>query len=82
MGEQGPEFRVSASTAPCWGVKKTGYCPEGWLSWGAAALGSARKGPELGLQHRGGDVSHFPCDPGLQTKAGRELFFWMASGWG
>lgn len=33
-----------------------------------------KEGPELGLHYSGRDVSHFPRDPELQTKAGRELF--------
>lgn len=74
VGESGPEHRASAPITQPWDGKRTGHCPEGWPGWGVTALGSARKGLELGLPHRGGDVSHFPCGPGLQTKAGRELF--------
>lgn len=73
VGDAGPEHRAPASR-PHLGVgRKVGIAQRAGRAEGAA-LGSARKGPELGLHRRGRDVSHPPCDPGLQTKAGRELF--------
>lgn len=73
VGGSRPECRAPASR-PHLGVgARVGIAQRAGRAYGAA-LGLARKGPELGLHHSGRDVSHFPCDPELQTKAGRELF--------
>lgn len=72
--ESGPEHRALPPPPELGTGRKLGIAQgPGWAG-GVTVLGSARKSLELGLQHRGGDVSHFPCDPRLQTKAGRELF--------
>lgn len=72
--ESGPEHRALPPPPELGTGRKLGIAQRPGWAGGVTALGSARKSLELGLQHRGGDVSHFPCDPRLQTKAGRELF--------
>lgn len=82
----GPWSRSSKSEG---GDLSAGLLPPGLTSgsWGEWALPRGLAGPREQLWGRpgkarswgcttaaGGDVSHFPCDPEPQTKAGRELF--------